>query len=168
MNITEYQNQLERLRKEFGKPFGEERSQLLWAEVKNFSDGWFKETISLKLRYSEKMPLPCHFDDDIAQEKERQRQMERHKEKSGSNWEKSRHSDADHAFMFSELIEIIKQKKTADQVDSFISMVDPREAKCIQCDDRNVYFNQQRGGMVVCNHQAKINAKSTTFLVHKI
>ena len=79
MTPQEYANEIARLERQFGA-FGEERTRLLWLQVKHLSLKWFIGVITEFICNSHRMPLIADFLDQIAIERERehQREKERH------------------------------------------------------------------------------------------
>ncbi len=76
MTAQQFKIEMDRLEKQFG-PYGGERLKVLFAKVQPFSAAWFKTSVDSKIAYSRFIPLPSDFDDDIAQERDRQRVIER-------------------------------------------------------------------------------------------
>ena len=89
MTQGEFTHQISRLREQFGaQAYGTERAKILWQEVKDFSDHWFKRVVDELLGCCRHAPLMPEFREHISRERERMREIE-----------KKRHRQEAHEFM---------------------------------------------------------------------
>lgn len=72
MRPDEFQSQMNRLITQFGKTqYSDERTKLIWREVKDFSSPWWERTVDHLLLTSRQAPLQAEFGELIGRERER-------------------------------------------------------------------------------------------------
>lgn len=80
MNWGEFTPQMDRLINTFGKSaYGEERTKLIWREVKDFSGAWWEKSVDQLILSSRQAPLLEQFGPLIADERERLWKIEKKK-----------------------------------------------------------------------------------------
>ena len=76
MRENEFQSQIERIERQFGK-YGTERCAILWREVKDFSGEWFSRVVDGLIAGSRQIPIPADFYEEIAKERDRRWKAEK-------------------------------------------------------------------------------------------
>jgi hypothetical protein len=167
MNQQEFQNQINRLEKQFGK-YGTERCTLLWREVKDLNGPWFERVMDQLISSCRQAPLLPEFREEISRERERLWRMEKEERKKDAHdfFEGSYQPDD-----IKTICQVIKDRinrKISDQdYQSFVSQLEnaakgPRiiPISCVQCSNTGLIFHRDEKGYefiyrCTCTHGQK-------------
>lgn len=151
MHQHEFDTQMARLKDTFGdSKYGEERTELIWVEVKNFTEDWFRAVVSELIGSSAFAPLLPAFREHCSKERERLRGIDRQRESNDAREFWSLHSfptdevklifDMTRAQMRGE-IDDVKWESFQSQLKN-IGMSGPNAPKCKRCEDDGLVWSE--------------------------
>lgn len=152
MRPDEFQMQMNRLITQFGKgQYSDERTKLIWREVKDFTNGWWEKTVDQLLLSCRQAPLSQEIGEHVAKERERIWQIEKKKNsKEAKEFFNSSYGPEDTRTVCQTIIKRLQGSMGDKDYDSFKSMIknvaetNPNTAKveCRSCEDSGIIWTR--------------------------
>jgi hypothetical protein len=155
MRPDEFQSQMGRLVAQFGKSqYSDERTKLIWREIKDFSLNWWERTVDHLLLTCRQAPLHAEFGELIGRERERLWKTEKKEHgQDAKDFFQSSYQPEDKKALCQTIIKRLQGNVSEEDYSSFQKMLNNVAAsnpnvsqmrKCRQCDDSGFIFHRDQ------------------------
>lgn len=131
MNYSKFNEQITRLRSVYGENnFQKEQLRMIWEEVKDFTDEWFKKTVNLMISTMHHAPKVVDFHDQALIERERLGVLEKQeRRREAEEFFKSTHHPENQRWMFQTIIKRMNNDLSEEEWQKFTRVIEGKPSE---------------------------------------